>query len=1115
MSNKNKNKLVQVTYTRPVRKLGIGDWKMGGQTLNDAFKGEGASWMGEAGNALGSMIGSGISNGLESGAGNAIGALGNIASNIPGPWGAAVSGGLQVVGGLTNAAFGSKLNQENIDHVKDVTAQLNATTSNLGDYDALVNNMNNGPTAFSFDKNYIGKDGWFSNKAKNEYKKLKEQMELAAARQQLSYNVNADQIAQNTRNNLQRNYIAYGGPLFAEGGSIHINPKNKGKFTAAAKKAGMGVQEYASHVLANKDKYSSTLVKRANFARNAAHWHDDGGFLNQYNLFAGGGDMNENTSTIQHETWYDYDYDNAVEYYNQQYGVTGEQLENLVKIKERLDKTNWTTAAKKATLQTMYRESSFRPEIVNSLGYRGLLQWGGEGRSPKDWKPTVDYQIDYFLRTMDSEFMPAYVPDKKITKSSQVAEMFRTAEDPELAMYLLAASHQRNGVNKKIATKQGISMARTGAWNNTDFEYNDNTVKDYYTDLSYNNYLRTVASNEGTQEELKVDNAEEAYQRMANDPSYNYRDYFDNTPSDQLVYDARDHWPDTYKTAYHPTFSEESKYSGFENDLNPLGLTGGTWNGNTFIPSQDQMLSPDAFFYMQQKPIWDWENYAPERVRESIDPTLIGTEDLYGIEELLPQEEFVRPSYIADPDALCVAPPLTDIVLPQPATGSSWGQALERAGISALMNTPEYRFSSNFQKFGGELNTNGADFTNGLLSIDNGGTHEENPLQGIPMGTDNEGTPNLVEEGETIYNDYVFSNRFEVPKELKERYHLSKKKKVSFADASKKLAKESEERPNDPISKRGLNALMNELIAAQEYVKEQKEMERRAQEQKQLLAQRGMGYGGNLYSNGSWLQEAPLWGMGMATLTDALGLTNKADYTNAKTIENITRGSSGYTPVSYNPSGSHATYIPLDTRYGLNQLQANSNATRRALLQNAGLSGGRSSGMAAILAADHNANTQYGNMYRQAAESNIVQRQQVLGINNQLDLANAQAAMQAAQANQTAEQTAKERTLKGIQTAARLRENITRYADSNKSNNYSNFLTALGDYGKYRQSSKWRDEYMEGIQALQEAQRNSINASTNYVRALTSRYSPSLQFGLTHLNGYSTPDIFSPNYFNR
>lgn len=47
----------------------------------------------------------------------------------------------------------------------------------------------------------------------------------------------------------------------ADGGKIHIKKKNRGKFTAAAKRAGMGVQEYARHVLANKDRYSSTLVK--------------------------------------------------------------------------------------------------------------------------------------------------------------------------------------------------------------------------------------------------------------------------------------------------------------------------------------------------------------------------------------------------------------------------------------------------------------------------------------------------------------------------------------------------------------------------------------------------------------------------------------------------------------------------------------------------------------------------------------------------------------------------------------------------------------------------------------------------------------------------------------
>ena len=69
-------------------------------------------------------------------------------------------------------------------------------------------------------------------------------------------------------------------PQMAYGG-ININPANKGKFTASANRAGMGVQEFASKVLANKEDYSSTQVKRANFARNAAGWKKQMGGMTQ------------------------------------------------------------------------------------------------------------------------------------------------------------------------------------------------------------------------------------------------------------------------------------------------------------------------------------------------------------------------------------------------------------------------------------------------------------------------------------------------------------------------------------------------------------------------------------------------------------------------------------------------------------------------------------------------------------------------------------------------------------------------------------------------------------------------------------------------------------------
>lgn len=76
--------------------------------------------------------------------------------------------------------------------------------------------------------------------------------------------------------------MGIGAMQFAQGGKIHIDPSKKGTFTAAATKHGMGVQAFASHVLANKDKFSSTMVKKANFARNASHWHQDGGTLPFY-----------------------------------------------------------------------------------------------------------------------------------------------------------------------------------------------------------------------------------------------------------------------------------------------------------------------------------------------------------------------------------------------------------------------------------------------------------------------------------------------------------------------------------------------------------------------------------------------------------------------------------------------------------------------------------------------------------------------------------------------------------------------------------------------------------------------------------------------------------------
>lgn len=146
----------------------------------------------------------------------------------------------------------------------------------------------------------------------------------------------------------------------------------------------------------------------------------------------------------------------------------------------------------------------------------------------------------------------------------------------------------------------------------------------------------------------------------------------------------------------------------------------------------------------------------------------------------------------------------------------------------------------NYASFGGNLNTAGADFTTGMKHINTGDTHENNPYEGVPMGVDPQGTPNLVEEGETIYNDYVFSDRLKVPKQkikkgqtkfTQEEKVLHKYEGKTYADAAKKAEKDSgvDERPNDNIAKRGFETILEILAQSQE--------QQRAEEDKEKMQQ--------------------------------------------------------------------------------------------------------------------------------------------------------------------------------------------------------------------------------------------------------------------------------------
>lgn len=581
-----------------------------------------AGGLGGIANTAATAIGGALAGGKTTGVGNALQGIGSLASNIPGV-GGLIGAGVNLVGGLVNATFGSKLNAEKIAEVEGGIKQMKNFTSNAGDFDALASNYE-GVTSLGFSKSDIGSDGIFSDKASDEYRRLKREAEEA---EQYQYNAlvnNAQNIASNNLQLLEANYNAYGGPIdmkytgvmspfgnqFKDGG-IYIKPSKRGTFTAAAKKRGMGIQEFASKVLANKEDYSPAMVKKANFARNASKWkHADGGEL----------------------------------------------------------------------------------------------------------------------------------------------------------------------------------------------------------------------------------------------------------------------------------------------------------------------------------------------------------------------------------------------------------------------------------------------FTNGVTVIGNGGTHESNPYEGVQMGVDPQGIPNLVEEGEVIYDDYVFSNRLRVPKEVRQKYKL---RGVTFADAAKQLQKESEERPNDPISKNGLNAAMAMLQQEQEAVRMKKESNKYAKGGKLGTLYEGEG------NKSNWLRYAPIAGHAIGAFSD---LFSSPDYSAADAIEavDITPATVGYTPV-----GNYLSYKPFDRDYYLNKLNADASATRRAVTNTSG--GNRAAAMAGLLATDYNYGNQLGALARQAEEYNQALRERVEGFNRQTNLANAEMGLKAAMANAESRNQATKLRLSQSGQVAAMRKAAKDAYDTRRSNNINVLLEELGGLGTENWNRDWLD----------------------------------------------------------
>ena len=537
--------------------------------------------------------------------------------------------------------------------------------------------------------------------------------------------------------------------------------------------------------------------------------------------------------------------------------------------------------------------------------------------------------------------------------------------------------------------------------------------------------------------------------------------------------------------------------------------------------------------------------------------------------------------------------------------GNAYNYAMRNANnvVDNIANTTLANLERNYAAFGGPLfayggQTHGSDFTNGLMFINNGGTHESNPYEGVPISMDQEGNPNLVEEGEVIWKDYVFSNRLKVPKSIQKKYKLGKRE-MTFANAIDKLSKESEERPNDPISMRGLENVLMNMAIEQETIKSKKQSKEKGnkfatggpfgnatnpfkskgvyisewlpavealtldeynryatssglpqmtQEQftefkgsstdkrngpshtkmwnalnwihnnplsetvnryfirntdgtvtqmtdnlpfeglnengrswvelnpdlilkgKQVRPEEIIDGVSTIYTDHyydpkieeiteekpvntvtppeklpTWMRYAPVVGHGALALTDAFGLTNKPNYSNANNIIEAARKASIYNPIRFKPIGDYLTYNPFDTEYHANQLRSIAGANRRHIMNTSG--GNRASAMAGILASDNNTMNQLGDLYRKAAEYNLEQKQKVADFNKATNITNSEGFLKADMANQSAAAQARALGLEGLMTGYKIKEQANLMSDQARSANISGLLTSLGNIG--------------------------------------------------------------------
>ena len=140
----------------------------------------------------------------------------------------------------------------------------------------------------------------------------------------------------------------------------------------------------------------------------------------------------------------------------------------------------------------------------------------------------------------------------------------------------------------------------------------------------------------------------------------------------------------------------------------------------------------------------------------------------------------------------------------------------------ARMGGHQMTMSNSFRNEGDlNINRNSNRFSDGgnLTEFDEGGSHEENPMGGIPQGMGSNGKMNTVEEGETKLkgSNYILSDTLKVNENDADDLQLPKDViGMTYADASKFINRIAKENPGDSLIQKDSRESLDRLTMGNE-----------------------------------------------------------------------------------------------------------------------------------------------------------------------------------------------------------------------------------------------------------------------------------------------------------